>query len=321
MTRRRRRGPAGTAAGRRSPNACLAPATVPSKSARAASSLVTDDRARHPDRGALLPQRPGRGVDPVGRRHDEERGVRGPQPGAELADEVGVAGGVDEVDHHAVRSRRTRRPSGWTARRSVGRGPAARGRRRRPGARTGWSCRSRCGRRARRCGAPPAGWRSGTWTRPTRPSALVTTRSRRSRASAQTPTSAGQYAGPTMLNRFARAFFTKLLHPRRPAAPAARHQPRRRDDRRHRSVCASAPWPSTPRHEFFWGTLVITVFVFSDTVDGVMARMSGRSGKLGRLPRLHARPGRRRRHLRWAGPLLRRRGDDQLSWPASRWPA
>jgi CDP-diacylglycerol--glycerol-3-phosphate 3-phosphatidyltransferase len=36
-----------------------------------------------------------------------------------------------------------------------------------------------------------------------------------------------------------------------------------------------------PRHEFFWGTLVITAFVFSDTVDGVMARMSGRSGKWG----------------------------------------
>jgi phosphatidylinositol phosphate synthase len=36
-----------------------------------------------------------------------------------------------------------------------------------------------------------------------------------------------------------------------------------------------------PRHEFFWGTVVITLFVFSDTVDGVMARMSGRSGKWG----------------------------------------
>ena len=36
-----------------------------------------------------------------------------------------------------------------------------------------------------------------------------------------------------------------------------------------------------PRHEFFWGTIVITVFVFSDTVDGVMARMSGRSSSWG----------------------------------------
>jgi CDP-diacylglycerol--glycerol-3-phosphate 3-phosphatidyltransferase len=36
-----------------------------------------------------------------------------------------------------------------------------------------------------------------------------------------------------------------------------------------------------PRHEFFWGTVVITLFVFSDTVDGVMARMSGRSSNWG----------------------------------------
>ncbi|HET7304931.1 MAG TPA: CDP-alcohol phosphatidyltransferase family protein [Segeticoccus sp.] len=36
-----------------------------------------------------------------------------------------------------------------------------------------------------------------------------------------------------------------------------------------------------PRHEFFWGTVVITCFVFSDTVDGVMARMSGRSSRWG----------------------------------------
>ena len=36
-----------------------------------------------------------------------------------------------------------------------------------------------------------------------------------------------------------------------------------------------------PRHQFFWGTVVITLFVFSDTVDGVMARMSGRSSNWG----------------------------------------
>ena len=29
-----------------------------------------------------------------------------------------------------------------------------------------------------------------------------------------------------------------------------------------------------PRHEFFWGTIVITAFVFSDTLDGIMARLS-----------------------------------------------
>ena len=36
-----------------------------------------------------------------------------------------------------------------------------------------------------------------------------------------------------------------------------------------------------PRHEFFWGTIVITAFVFSDTLDGIMARLSGRSGNWG----------------------------------------
>jgi CDP-diacylglycerol--glycerol-3-phosphate 3-phosphatidyltransferase len=36
-----------------------------------------------------------------------------------------------------------------------------------------------------------------------------------------------------------------------------------------------------PRHEFFWGTVVITCFVFSDLVDGTMARMTGRSSRWG----------------------------------------
>ena len=36
-----------------------------------------------------------------------------------------------------------------------------------------------------------------------------------------------------------------------------------------------------PRHEFLVGTLVITAFVFSDTLDGVMARLMGRTGNWG----------------------------------------
>ena len=36
-----------------------------------------------------------------------------------------------------------------------------------------------------------------------------------------------------------------------------------------------------PRGELFWGTVVITVFVFSDIIDGLMARMLGRSGPWG----------------------------------------
>lgn len=46
------------------------------------------------------------------------------------------------------------------------------------------------------------------------------------------------------------------------------------------TVGALAFYPRGDRN-FLWGTLVITAFVFSDTVDGVMARMSGRSGKWG----------------------------------------
>ena len=61
-----------------------------------------DDRPRHPDRGALLPLRDRGRVDQafaaLVRGDDEQRGVRGAQPGPQLADEVAVAGGVDQVD-------------------------------------------------------------------------------------------------------------------------------------------------------------------------------------------------------------------------------
>jgi CDP-diacylglycerol---glycerol-3-phosphate 3-phosphatidyltransferase len=36
-----------------------------------------------------------------------------------------------------------------------------------------------------------------------------------------------------------------------------------------------------PRGELFWGTVVVTAFVFSDMVDGLMARMSHRSSRWG----------------------------------------
>ncbi len=60
--------------------------------------LGDDHRARHPDRGALLPQHLGRSVDAVDGRDHEECGVGGAQTGAQVADEVGVAGGVQQVD-------------------------------------------------------------------------------------------------------------------------------------------------------------------------------------------------------------------------------
>lgn len=36
-----------------------------------------------------------------------------------------------------------------------------------------------------------------------------------------------------------------------------------------------------PMGELFWGTMVITLFVFSDVLDGVMARLSGATGRWG----------------------------------------
>lgn len=36
-----------------------------------------------------------------------------------------------------------------------------------------------------------------------------------------------------------------------------------------------------PRGELFWGTMVITAFVFSDTVDGIMARLTDSPSKWG----------------------------------------
>lgn len=36
-----------------------------------------------------------------------------------------------------------------------------------------------------------------------------------------------------------------------------------------------------PMGELFWGTMVITLFVFSDVLDGVMARLAGTTGRWG----------------------------------------
>ncbi len=60
--------------------------------------LAHGDDPRHTDGGALLPQQRGRTVDAVGTGDDEDGGVSGAQTRAQLADEVGVTRGVDEVD-------------------------------------------------------------------------------------------------------------------------------------------------------------------------------------------------------------------------------
>ena len=126
------------------------------------------DGPRHADGRALLPQHSGHAVDAVGGRDDEERGIGGAEASAEIADEVGVAGGVEEVDldatvaqrcqaerdaallpvlglvevgHGACRPRRVRRA------RSSRCWPAT--------PRPRWSCRLRCDRRAPRFGCRP----------------------------------------------------------------------------------------------------------------------------------------------------------------------
>ena len=60
--------------------------------------LGDHDGPRHADLGALTPQRGGGVVDRLARGDHEQRAVGRPQAGAHLAHEVGVPGGVDEVD-------------------------------------------------------------------------------------------------------------------------------------------------------------------------------------------------------------------------------
>jgi CDP-diacylglycerol---glycerol-3-phosphate 3-phosphatidyltransferase len=83
-----------------------------------------------------------------------------------------------------------------------------------------------------------------------------------------------------MLNKYARALFTTIFTPVARLFLKLGISPDVVTVVGTLGVCAGA-LAFYPRHEFFWGTIVITLFVFSDTVDGVMARMSGRSGKWG----------------------------------------
>jgi CDP-diacylglycerol---glycerol-3-phosphate 3-phosphatidyltransferase len=83
-----------------------------------------------------------------------------------------------------------------------------------------------------------------------------------------------------MLNRFARALFTRIL------TPAAAFLVRRGVSPDAVTVIGTlgvviGALAFYPRGEFFWGTVVITVFVFSDLIDGTMARMTERSSRWG----------------------------------------
>ncbi|MFD6972696.1 CDP-alcohol phosphatidyltransferase family protein [Streptomyces sp. NBC_01310] len=83
-----------------------------------------------------------------------------------------------------------------------------------------------------------------------------------------------------MLNKYARAFFTRVLTPfaafllRRGVSPDAVTLIGTA------GVVAGALF-FFPRGEFFWGTITITLFVFSDLVDGNMARQAGISSRWG----------------------------------------
>jgi CDP-diacylglycerol--glycerol-3-phosphate 3-phosphatidyltransferase len=83
-----------------------------------------------------------------------------------------------------------------------------------------------------------------------------------------------------MLNRFARALFTRLLTPVARALLAAGISPDVVTLVGTLGVCVGA-LGFYPRRQLFWGTVVITLFVFADTVDGIMARMSSRSSRWG----------------------------------------
>jgi CDP-diacylglycerol--glycerol-3-phosphate 3-phosphatidyltransferase len=83
-----------------------------------------------------------------------------------------------------------------------------------------------------------------------------------------------------VLNRFARAFFTRLLTPAAGLLLRAGISPDVVTLVGTLGVAAGA-LVFYPTGHLLIGTLVITAFVFSDTVDGIMARASGRSSSWG----------------------------------------
>lgn len=83
-----------------------------------------------------------------------------------------------------------------------------------------------------------------------------------------------------MLNKYARAFFTKLFTPIARLLIKLGISPDVVTIVGTLGVCFGA-LAFYPRGEFLTGTLVITAFVFFDTLDGVMARMINRSTRWG----------------------------------------
>ncbi|MEV0375767.1 phosphatidylinositol phosphate synthase [Streptomyces sp. NPDC050636] len=83
-----------------------------------------------------------------------------------------------------------------------------------------------------------------------------------------------------MLNKYARAFFTRVLTPFAALLIRIGVSPDAVTIVGTGGVVAGA-LIFYPLGEFFWGTVVITLFVFSDLVDGNMARQLGRSSRWG----------------------------------------
>jgi CDP-diacylglycerol--glycerol-3-phosphate 3-phosphatidyltransferase len=83
-----------------------------------------------------------------------------------------------------------------------------------------------------------------------------------------------------MFNRFTKAFFTRVFSPIARLLLSWGVSPDVVTLVGTVGVCAGALL-FFPRGELFWGVMVITAFVFSDIIDGTMARMSGRSSVWG----------------------------------------
>ncbi|NIZ89799.1 phosphatidylinositol phosphate synthase [Kineococcus rubinsiae] len=83
-----------------------------------------------------------------------------------------------------------------------------------------------------------------------------------------------------MLNRFARAFVTRVFTPLAHLLLRLGVGPDLVTTVGTVGVCASA-LVLFPLGHLFWGALAVAVFALSDTLDGIMARASGRSGKWG----------------------------------------
>lgn len=83
-----------------------------------------------------------------------------------------------------------------------------------------------------------------------------------------------------MLNKYARTFFTSLFTPLATLLLKWKVSPDAVTVIGTLGVAGGA-LVFYPLGQLFWGTVFITLFVFSDVVDGIMARIQGRSGSWG----------------------------------------